>query len=92
MNIQRHSSKLSLLFFGLGIICGFSGLSILFSKDILSGRDVDKIVGGDAYNYIIYATRYTGVYVRGTGLICLGIIFSIIGHAFVNIALKKELS
>lgn len=48
------------------IFCGV-GLKEMYSY----GYD-DKIVGGDAYNYIIIAAR-------GTGLICAGVLSSVIG-------------
>ena len=34
----------------------------------------DKVVGGDAYNFIIMASR-------GTGLICAGIVSALVGVA-----------
>lgn len=49
--------------------------------------DAQKIVGGDAYNYIIIANR-------GIGQICVGIVSAVIGSAFVLagtlVTLKEE--
>jgi len=39
-------------------------------------RDTDHIVGGDAYNYTILATR-------GVGLVCLGVLFAIVAVVFM---------
>lgn len=44
----------------------------------------DRIVGGDAYNYTILATR-------GVGLICAGIIFAIIACAFILFSIDRRL-
>lgn len=47
-----------------------------------------QIVGGDAYNFIIYATR-------GTALICIGIVCAVLSvtfSVFANIANKTQRS
>lgn len=50
-----------------GIGLGWYGLDILYTDSYS-----EKIVGGDAYNYIIYATR-------GTAWVCSGIISAVVG-------------
>jgi len=68
----------------------FEGLSILsmivaigftiFGVYTLYNNSYDaRIVGGDAYNFIIYATR-------GTAWICVGIVCAIIGLTFAVFA------
>ncbi len=49
-------------------------LTILGVRQMYSYGSEDKIVGGDAYNFIILAGR-------GTGLICSGIVSALIGVA-----------
>jgi hypothetical protein len=68
---QRKLRKrtLSLLFLiGAGLFTLF-GLVEMYKY----GPD-DKVVGGDAYNYIIMASR-------GTGLICAGVVSALVGVA-----------
>lgn len=42
-----------------------------------------RIVGGDAYNYIIYATR-------GTALVCVGIVCAVLSVTFALFALVAK--
>ena len=54
------------------------GIHRMYTYDILD----DKIVGGDAYNYQILATR-------GVGLICVGIISAVIACMLALFSLRK---
>jgi hypothetical protein len=55
------------VFFLLAIIAVFIGLLLIFEPG--------EMVGGDAYNYIIAATRGTGVIAGGVGLAVVGVGF-----------------
>jgi hypothetical protein len=57
---------LSIGFFVVAFLLGFRGFMVSFSKPL--------VVGGDAYNYIIGASR-------GTAQVCLAIIFALAGVA-----------
>jgi hypothetical protein len=48
-----------------------------------SGNYAAHIVGGDAYNYIIIG-------IRGTGLICAGIISALISNGFILLSLNVK--
>lgn len=57
----------------LCLIC--AGLFTLFGLvEMYEYGPADKVVGGDAYNFIIMASR-------GTGLICAGIVSALVGVA-----------
>jgi hypothetical protein len=58
----------------VAVVFAFKGYNTLYDDSYAA-----KIVGGDAYNYIIYAGR-------GTALICMGIVFSVIGVTFAVFA------
>lgn len=60
----------SALFLIAGAILAIVGIVTMYNYEADSAR----IVGGDAYNFIIIATR-------GTGLICAGIVSALIGCA-----------
>ena len=52
------------------IIFGFVGLRTLYDDSYTA-----RVVGGDAYNFIIYATR-------GTAFICAGVISAVLSVTF----------
>lgn len=60
---------ISVSFLAVAILFALFGLWRMYNYD--SDSDNSKIVGGDAYNYIIIAAR-------GTGLICCGIVSALI--------------
>ncbi len=59
---------LGYLFSAVAIGLGFYGLQIMYDNSYSA-----KIVGGDAYNYIIYATRSTAWLVSGVISAVLGL-------------------
>ena len=50
---------------------------------IYDNSDAARIVGGDAYNFIIYATR-------GTALVCIGIVCAVLSVTFAIFAQKQQ--
>jgi hypothetical protein len=80
---DRHMWYLAIssLFIVAGIIFAGKGWYTLYDNSYSA-----QIVGGDAYNFIIYATR-------GTALVCLGIVCAILSVTFAVfglIALQHE--
>ena len=61
------SKEAAIALMGASILFGLWGLSTLLGQP-------EKLLGGDAYNYITAAGR-------GTGLVCMGIIFAVLGNA-----------
>jgi hypothetical protein len=79
VQIQRSEIKnifiiLSAVFLILAIVFSGYGIYKVYDNSLSS-----KIVGGDAYNFIIYATR-------GTALVCVGITSAVISLVFINFA------
>jgi hypothetical protein len=68
---------LSIIFILTSIIITFLGLDVLQSNK--------KIVGGDAYNYIIAATQ-------STAIVCMSIVPAIISLIFAVFALINKVS
>ncbi|HEX5708237.1 MAG TPA: hypothetical protein VFX96_13120 [Pyrinomonadaceae bacterium] len=60
----------SILFLAVACFCAYKGYTTLYDDSYNA-----KVVGGDAYNFIIYAGR-------GTAMVCIGIISALIGVAF----------
>ena len=58
------------------VALGFSGYGINLMYDDSYGN---QVVGGDAYNFIIYATR-------GTAYVCTGIVFAIVSVTVALVA------
>jgi cell division protein FtsW (lipid II flippase) len=80
-NSQSHKApsvsvyqNFSWLFMIVAVGCTIYGIRTVYSDDYSS-----KIVGGDAYNFIIYATR-------GTVWVCVGIVNAVIGLTFAMFA------
>tara|TARA_B100000427_G_scaffold329318_1_gene345062 strand:+ start:1739 stop:1945 length:207 start_codon:yes stop_codon:yes gene_type:complete len=61
------SKEVAIALMGASILFGLWGLFTLLGQP-------EKLLGGDAYNYITAAGR-------GTGLVCMGIIFAVLGNA-----------
>lgn len=77
---KLRKRTLSLLFLiGAGLFTLY-GLVVMFKY----GPD-DKVVGGDAYNFIIMAGR-------GTGLICAGVVSALVGAAIAIFDLTDKQS
>lgn len=64
----------SWLFMIASVAFSIYGVYTLYNNDISA-----RIVGGDAYNFIIYATR-------GTAWVCVGIVNAILGLTFAMFA------
>ena len=61
------SKEGSIALMGAAVLFGIWGIFTLLGEPA-------KLLGGDAYNYITAAGR-------GTGLVCMGIIFAVLGNA-----------
>ena len=61
------SKDAAIALIGISLLFGLWGIVTLLGQP-------DKLLGGDAYNYITAAGR-------GTGLVCMGIIFAVLGNA-----------
>ncbi|MGH9943860.1 MAG: hypothetical protein ACRD9R_16065, partial [Pyrinomonadaceae bacterium] len=68
---------LASIFFIAAVIFAGVGLHTMYSYE---ANPSARIVGGDAYNFIIIAAR-------GTGLICAGIVSALLGNAFLLLAI-----
>lgn len=78
-NLDRFKMKLTLVLFGvasscLAIILTLYGISVMYNDSYSR-----KVVGGDAYNFIIYAAR-------GTAYVCAGAVCSILSVFFLMLA------
>jgi hypothetical protein len=67
------------VFMVTSIIFIYFGLTRSYSTDYSS-----RIVGGDAYNYIIYATR-------GTALVCAGVACAVLSATFTLLAINTSI-
>ncbi|MDB5661624.1 MAG: hypothetical protein JWS10_4239 [Cypionkella sp.] len=67
---------IAVLFALIGAGLAIYGLNIMYDNSYSQ-----KVVGGDAYNYIIYATR-------GTGFICAGIVSAVLSVTAAIASLK----
>jgi hypothetical protein len=79
-SIQKQQTDLSPFYFftGLFVLLAliFAGIGLYKLYD--NSYDA-RVVGGDAYNYIIYATR-------GTAFICVGIVCAVLSVTFALFA------
>lgn len=68
---------MSVIFMVLAMITILGGWWRMYSYDVYS----DKIVGGDAYNYAILATRGTGIITAGVGFAVIAVVFALLAIA-----------
>tara|TARA_B100000035_G_scaffold123492_1_gene105045 strand:+ start:1096 stop:1302 length:207 start_codon:yes stop_codon:yes gene_type:complete len=61
------SKEAAIVLMALSIIFALWGIFTLLGTP-------EKLLGGDAYNYITAAGR-------GTGLVCVGVVFAVLGNA-----------
>jgi hypothetical protein len=73
--MERFFSALGFLSAATAVSFSYYGISFMYDDSY-----ANKVVGGDAYNFIIYATRVTAY-------VCVGVVFSVLSVFFGIMAL-----
>ncbi len=82
---------LTVIFIITGIIFAGVGLNTMYHYDSNSYNSSSRIVGGDAYNYIIIANRGIGLINTGIIAVIIGLIFALYSIKYKNIDNNKSM-